>query len=220
MKHSQDNTQSQAALLCDDSSVDTPVKNSLCCAAAGITALPSCTTDALTPHDKLREAATPNATLIAQDCPPAQPVVGYKHPQQPASWLDPISGRASKTYSGRYCEPLYRHPVELAQPHDAEWPKLVKPAKVGNGRFHAGVSSRLVVEAAQRQYEYDIRPPFETARNERLAESIATMVMEYVEGGLRMNLDWRPGLARIIQSRIARLLPEQPETILRLGETA
>lgn len=44
----------------------------------------------------------------------------------------------------------------------------------------------------------------------RLAESIATMVTEYVEGGLRMRQDWRPGLARIIQLRIARLLTEMP----------
>ena len=44
----------------------------------------------------------------------------------------------------------------------------------------------------------------------KLAESIATMVTAYVEGGLRMKQDWRPGLARIIQLRIARLLPDQP----------
>ena len=116
MKHSQGNTQGQAALLRGDTSVDTPVKNSLYCVAAGITALPSSTAEVLTPHEKLREAATPDAALIAQDRPPAQPVEGYKHPQMPVSWLDPISGRACKTYSGRYCEPLYRHPVELIQP--------------------------------------------------------------------------------------------------------
>jgi hypothetical protein len=78
MKHSQDNTPSQTALLRGDTSVDTPVKNSLCCAAAGITALPSSTTEVPTPHEKLREAATLDATLIAQDRPPAQPVVGEK----------------------------------------------------------------------------------------------------------------------------------------------
>ena len=79
MKHSQDNTQCQAALLCDKSGGDTPVKNSLCCVAAGITAFSSSTTEVLTPHEKLREAATPDATLIAQDRPPAQPGEGYKH---------------------------------------------------------------------------------------------------------------------------------------------
>lgn len=44
----------------------------------------------------------------------------------------------------------------------------------------------------------------------KLAESIATMVTEYVEGGLRMKQDWRPGLARVIELRIARLQPEEP----------
>ena len=34
------------------------------------------------------------------------------------------------------------------------WPKLTKPARVGNGTFGVGVSARLVVEAAQRQHEY------------------------------------------------------------------
>ncbi|WP_439125629.1 MAG: hypothetical protein ACNJA3_09550 [Pseudomonas rhizophila] len=79
MKQEQNNTQPQAALLRSASKVDAPVKNSLCCAAAGITALPSSTTEALIPHEKLRGAAHTEATLIAQDRPLAQPVVGYKH---------------------------------------------------------------------------------------------------------------------------------------------
>lgn len=80
MQKDQNNTQSTTALLCKETSVDTPETNSLCCAAAGIIAPSSSTTDALIPHEKLREAATPNATLIAQNRPPAQPAVGYTHP--------------------------------------------------------------------------------------------------------------------------------------------
>lgn len=34
------------------------------------------------------------------------------------------------------------------------WPLLTAPARVGNGTFNVGVSSRLVVEAAQRQHMY------------------------------------------------------------------
>ncbi|WP_259697571.1 hypothetical protein [Pseudomonas fluorescens] len=75
------NTQSTTALLCKKTSVDTPETNSLCCAAAGIIAPSNSTTEALIPHEKLREAATPNATLIAQNRPPAQPAVGYTHPE-------------------------------------------------------------------------------------------------------------------------------------------
>lgn len=79
MKQVQNHTPSQAALLRSASRVDPPVKNSLCCAAAGITALPSSTTEALIPHEKLRGAAHTEATLIAQDRPLAQPVAGYTH---------------------------------------------------------------------------------------------------------------------------------------------
>lgn len=77
MTHSRDNTQVQAALLRDDSGINTPVKNSLCCVAAGIIDPLSATAETRIPQEKLREAAAPNATLIAQNRPPAQPVVGY-----------------------------------------------------------------------------------------------------------------------------------------------
>ncbi|MCU1751565.1 hypothetical protein [Pseudomonas sp. 6D_7.1_Bac1] len=80
MQKDQHNTQSTTALLRKEASVDTLETNSLCCAAAGIIAPSSSTTEALIPHEKLREAATPNATLIAQNPPPAQPAVGYKAP--------------------------------------------------------------------------------------------------------------------------------------------
>lgn len=81
MQKDQHNTQSATALLCNEVSVDTLEANSLCCAAAGIIAPSSSTTEALIPHEKLREAATPNATLIAQNSPPAQPAEGYTHPE-------------------------------------------------------------------------------------------------------------------------------------------
>jgi hypothetical protein len=58
---------------------DTTETNSLCCAAAGIIASSSAPAEALIPHEKLREAATSDATLIAHNRPPAQPVVGYTH---------------------------------------------------------------------------------------------------------------------------------------------
>jgi len=79
MQKDQHNTQSPTALLREESRVDTLETNSLCCAAAGIIASTSSTTEAPIPHEKLREAATPNATLTAQNRPPAQPVVGYGH---------------------------------------------------------------------------------------------------------------------------------------------
>jgi hypothetical protein len=85
MQMDQHNTQSTTALLCEAVSVDALETNSFCCVAAGIIAPSSSTTEALIPHEKLREAATPNATLIAQNRPPAQLVQGYKHPSLEAA---------------------------------------------------------------------------------------------------------------------------------------
>ncbi|MDE1908335.1 MAG: hypothetical protein KGL60_17710 [Pseudomonas sp.] len=59
MTHSKDTTQVQTALLRDDSGIDTPIKNNLCCAAAGIIAPSSTISEALIPHEKLREATHP-----------------------------------------------------------------------------------------------------------------------------------------------------------------
>jgi len=42
----------------------------------------------------------------------------------------------------------------MAEIGDDGWPKLETPARVGGGTFGKGVSSRLVVEAAQRAYQY------------------------------------------------------------------
>ncbi|MGP6224032.1 hypothetical protein ACQUHS_15015 [Pseudomonas aeruginosa] len=62
--------------------------------------------------------------------------------------------------------------AHLAQPSPVQaeqhWPKLEKPAQVGGVRFSAGVSSRLVVEAAQRLYEFESTPEKEAERIERL----------------------------------------------------
>lgn len=59
------------------SRVDTLKTKSLCCAAAGITALGSCVPQVLIPHEMLRGAGSIEASLIAQCAPPAQPAEGY-----------------------------------------------------------------------------------------------------------------------------------------------
>ncbi|EOW1340937.1 hypothetical protein ACOZ2V_005481 [Pseudomonas aeruginosa] len=77
-------------------------------------------------------------------------------------------------YQGEFQPPEYEtEPCDMcAQPSPAQaeqhWPKLEKPAKVGGVRFSAGVSSRLVVEAAQRLYEFESTPEKEAERIERL----------------------------------------------------
>ena len=82
MKMDLHTTQASTALLRSSTCVDTQVTNSLCCEAAGIIAPFNATAEALIPHEKLREAAPHDATLIAQNRPPAQPVVGYTHLHQ------------------------------------------------------------------------------------------------------------------------------------------
>lgn len=49
---------------------------------------------------------------------------------------------------------------QQAEPVEFDWPKLEKPAQVGAGTFCVGVSTRQVVEAAQRLYQYEQDPPF------------------------------------------------------------
>ena len=84
MKMDMQATETSTALLCNASDVDAQKTKSLCCAAAGITAPISTTAEVHIPHEKLREAAHPDATLIAQTRPPAQPVVGYTQLLTPA----------------------------------------------------------------------------------------------------------------------------------------
>ena len=79
MTHSLTNRLTLPALLRNSSGIDAPVKNSLCCAAAGITKAFRATAGVLIPHVKLREATHIDAPLNAKNRPPAQLVVGYKH---------------------------------------------------------------------------------------------------------------------------------------------
>ncbi|WP_350404324.1 hypothetical protein ABCR88_07690 [Pseudomonas sp. W17] len=60
--------------------------------------------------------------------------------------------------------PLYTRPAEQPAVVADQWPKLDKPALMGAGRFSAGLSARLVVEAAQRNYEYEVTPENEALR--------------------------------------------------------
>ena len=80
MTHSLTNRVLLPALLRNTSGIDTPVKNSLCCAAAGITKAFRATSGVPIPHIKLREAAHLDAPLNAKNRPLAQLVVGYTHP--------------------------------------------------------------------------------------------------------------------------------------------
>jgi hypothetical protein len=67
---------------------------------------------------------------------------------------------------------------------DDGWPKLTKPARVGNGTFGVGVSSRLVVEAAQRQHEYREEEGARTPEQAREAERNRRKAWDMLNGPL------------------------------------
>ena len=132
-RHSPD---SPAALLRNDSSVDAPVTNSLCCAAAGIIDSVSATAEALIPHEKLRGAATPDATLIARKRPPAQPVVGYTHVSDAVDY--PPEAKVGQRY----------WPNDLTNVHPQEWAAM-SPKHVAE--FAGKTEVWLLLEAAQKR---------------------------------------------------------------------
>ncbi|MFC3944320.1 hypothetical protein [Pseudomonas gingeri] len=130
MTHAQDTTQAQAALLRNDSGIAAPVTDS-CCEAASIIDPLSTTTEGLVPHEKLREAATPKASLIALDRPPAQPAKGYTHPAS-------IAG--SRAGGPRYW------PADLTDVRPEEWAQM-SPRHVAE--FAGKTEVWLLLEAAQ-----------------------------------------------------------------------
>ncbi|WP_190306041.1 hypothetical protein [Pseudomonas oryziphila] len=67
------------ALLRKAAGVDAQKTKSLCCVAAGIISTLNAPADPQIPHDRLRQAAPADATLIAPDRPHAQLAKGYKH---------------------------------------------------------------------------------------------------------------------------------------------
>ncbi|MEQ6924917.1 hypothetical protein AAUI01_04760 [Pseudomonas mosselii] len=67
------------ALLREAAGVDAQKTKSLCCAAAGIISTLNAPADLQIPHDRLRQAAPADATLIASDRPHAQLAKGYTH---------------------------------------------------------------------------------------------------------------------------------------------
>lgn len=53
------------------------------------------------------------------------------------------------------------------------------------------------------------------AEIEAAANSIAAMVIEWVDEGQRLEMtDWRPGLPGIIKARLKRFWPETPDDFL------
>lgn len=115
-----------------------------------------------TPHrwstdlDDVHSSAESLLALI-KDQAPARSEASFEE------WLaNELEGEDGQPVPAAVCD------IALARRAFNHWPKLEHPAKVGGVRFSAGVSSRLVVEAAQRLYEFESTPEKEAERIERL----------------------------------------------------
>ncbi|HFH3202573.1 TPA: hypothetical protein ACGJTN_002771 [Pseudomonas aeruginosa] len=115
-----------------------------------------------TPHrwstdlDEVHSSAESLLALI-KDYAPARSDTSFEE------WLaNELEGEDGQPVPAAVCD------IALARRAFNHWPKLEQPARVGGVRFSAGVSSRLVVEAAQRLYEFESTPEKEAERIERL----------------------------------------------------
>jgi len=194
MQMDQHDTQTTTALLRKETSVDTLETNSLCCAAAGIIAPSSSTTEALIPHEKLREAATPNATLNAQNRPPAQPVEGDKaHHWEMSSCASSIDSTASLFSRHSSC----LHVINDEHGNATRLPCLnrlnsmknisdrgtkFEPAYSGfsSGHFIELYFTHQVVTIAQRDLE-----PSHHAFVARIVSKVATGIKRYISDEIR-----------------------------------
>ncbi|MGU2308349.1 hypothetical protein ACSEUT_18760 [Pseudomonas aeruginosa] len=106
--------------------------------------------------DEVHSSAESLLALI-KDQAPARSEASFEE------WLaNELEGEDGQPVPAAVCD------IALARRAFNHWPKLEQPAKVGGVRFSAGVSSRLVVEAAQRLYEFESTPEQEAERIERL----------------------------------------------------
>ncbi|WP_260490757.1 hypothetical protein [Pseudomonas aeruginosa] len=119
-----------------------------------------------TPHrwstdlDEVHSSAESLLAMI-KDQAPARSETSFEE------WLaNELEGEDGQPVPAAVCD------IALARRAFNHWPKLEQPAKVGGVRFSAGVSSRLVVEAAQRLYEFGSTPEKEAERIDPEQESV------------------------------------------------
>ncbi len=129
-----------------------------------------------TPHrwstelDDVHSSAESLLALI-KDQAPARSEASFEE------WLaNELEGEDGQPVPAAVCD------IALARRAFNHWPKLEQPAKVGGVRFSAGVSSRLVVEAAQRLYEFESTPEKEAERPEVVGYRSGTSGGIYADG--------------------------------------
>ncbi|HGN1049647.1 TPA: hypothetical protein ACOB67_000657 [Pseudomonas aeruginosa] len=127
----------------------------------------------LTDLDDVHSSAESLLALI-KDQAPARSEASFEE------WLaNELEGEDGQPVPAAVCD------IALARRAFNHWPKLEQPAKVGGVRFSAGVSSRLVVEAAQRLYEFESTPEKEAERIDPEQESVEQA------GGDERVIGWR-----------------------------
>ncbi|EOK5392693.1 hypothetical protein ACM6SP_001106 [Pseudomonas aeruginosa] len=126
-----------------------------------------------TPHrwstelDDVHSSAESLLALI-KDQAPARSEASFEE------WLaNELEGEDGQPVPAAVCD------IALARRAFNHWPKLEHPAKVGGVRFSAGVSSRLVVEAAQRLNEFESTPEQEAERPEMSPERAAYFMRRF-----------------------------------------
>ncbi len=190
----QDYIEETPASLHEGRGVDAQKTKSLCCEAAGIIPPSSSHAEALVPHDKLREAAPADATLIAKNRPHAQPAMGYTHP----SAINCIVATMDATLAEQ--AGIYTTPEHMAQaieaalqqagflsPTDESWQvlraqldeSLINREAEQRKQHHTGANlTRTIVELEERIMSYtglavtksDYALLMETTRTLRVAE--------------------------------------------------
>lgn len=141
------------ASLREAGSIDAKKTKSLCCEAVGIINPISSSAEAPIPHDKLREAAPVDATLIANTRPPAQPAEGYTHTAAVSCIVTAMEAKVAEhagTYStleqmAQAIEAAMQQ-AGLLSPTDETW-------QVIHGRLDESLIER---EAEQRKHHHSI----------------------------------------------------------------
>ncbi|MFP3372457.1 hypothetical protein [Pseudomonas sp. SIMBA_068] len=133
--------------------VDAQKTESLCCEAAGIIPPSSSSTEGLIPHDKLREAAPADATLIAKNRPHAQPAMGYTQTSA-ASCIEAAMAVTLAEQSGAYAtSEQMAKAIEAALQHAG----LLSPTDESREVMRAQLDDSLIErEAEQRKCHHTL----------------------------------------------------------------
>lgn len=130
-------------------------------AACGVVAMsdtPESLEKSLNMHDDYKSASCEDVARRVRECIELRARIEAAEKQEPDSWR--VTARSfcgthtiDKEVAEEWLKTGDAYPLYALPPMPVQQDVLDKPAQVGSGIFHAGVKTRLVVEAAQRLYE-------------------------------------------------------------------